>query len=128
MTRLAESQEPRSEKSRPLPVDWEDPSPVEVKIQPPERAARFSALSHRNFRLFWFGNLISLFGTLAQQAAQSWLVRDRLTDNTVIIAVVAACGTAPFLVFTLYAGMVADRVDKRRTLIFLNAVAACLAL
>lgn len=94
----------------------------------PTGPPRFAALRHRNFRLFWCGNLISLFGTLAQQAAQSWLVRDRLTDNTFFISLVSACGTAPFLVFTLWAGVIADRVDKRRALMLLNSVAAGLAL
>lgn len=95
---------------------------------PPQKPLRFAALRHRNFRLFWCGNIVSLFGTLAQQAAQSWLVRDRLTDNTFLIALVAACGTAPFLVLTLWAGVLADRVDKKRALLFLNSCAACLAI
>ena len=113
--------------SSPLPdPTWEEPDCELENL--PSKPPRFAALRHRNFRLFWCGNIVSLFGTLAQQAAQSWLVRDRLTDNTFLIALVAACGTAPFLVFTLWAGMIADRVDKRRALIFLNSIAACLAL
>jgi hypothetical protein len=76
-------------------------APTESQVRAAENPPRFVALKHRNFRLFWFGNLISLFGTLAQQAAQSWLVRDKLTDNTFLIALVAACGTMPFLVLTL---------------------------
>ncbi len=113
--------------SAPLPDSiWEEPTTEPAN--PPSQPPRFAALRHHNFRLFWCGNLVSLFGTLAQQAAQSWLVRDRLTDNTFLIALVAACGTAPFLLFTLWAGMIADRVDKQRSLIFLNSIAACLAL
>lgn len=120
MSRLTE---PREE-PRPS-FDWEEPT----SEKPPELPARrFSALRHRNFRLFWYGNVISLLGSLAQQTAQGWLVRDQLTDNTFVIAVIAACGTAPFLIFTLHAGVLADRVDKRRTLIWLNGMAAGFAL
>jgi MFS family permease len=122
MSRLLEP----SEERQPSPVDWDEPA--SEKAAPEAGVKRFPALRHHNFRLFWFGNLVSLFGTLAQQAAQSWLVRDKLTDNTVLIAVIAACGTAPFLVLTLYAGVVADQVDKRRALIILNAIAAGFAL
>ncbi len=121
MSRLVEPYE----EPRPA-VDWEEPNTEKPSPEPRDR--RFSALRHRNFQLFWFGNVVSLLGNLAQQAAQSWLVRDWLTDNTFIIAVIAACGTAPFLVFTLHAGVLADRVDKRRTLIVLNAIAAGFAL
>ena len=113
------------EASSELPWHEDDAS---SKEQEAPRQLPFPALRHRNFRLFWFGNLISLFGTLAQQAAQSWLVRDKLTDNTFLIALVAACGTAPFLVLTLYAGVIADRVDKRRALMIFNLIAAMLAL
>jgi MFS family permease len=111
---------------KPPSTEWED-APPSPSLQPAP-SARFPALRHRNFRLFWFGNLISLFGTLAQQAAQSWLVRDKLTADPFIISVIAACGTAPFLVLTLWAGVLADRVDKRCSLIYLNSMAAGLAL
>ena len=93
------------------------------QVPPP----RFAALRHRNFRLFWFGNLISLFGTLAQQTAQGWLMR-LLTSDPLIITAVAACGWLPITILTLYAGVVADRVDKRLALLVTNALSALLAL
>ena len=92
-----------------------------------DNAARFPAMRHRNFRLFWTGNLISLIGTMAQQTAQGWLVRD-LTSSPFLLTLVAACGTAPILIFTLPAGVVADRVDKRRALFVTNAAAAIFSL
>jgi len=95
--------------------------------QTPSNPPRFAALRHRDFRLFWSGNLVSLIGTLAQQTALGWLMRT-LTPNPFLISVVAACGSAPILLFTLPAGVVADRVDKRRALILLNFLAAILAL
>ena len=88
---------------------------------------RFAAFRHRNFRLFWTGNLISLIGTMAQGTAQGWLMR-QLTHDPFLITLVAACATAPMLLFTLPAGVLADRVDKRRALIITNATSAMLAL
>lgn len=85
-----------------------------------------AALRHRDFRLFWAGNLVSLIGTMAQQTAQGWLVRD-LTPDPFLITLVAGCATAPILVLTLYAGLLADRVDKRRMLMLTNGLAAVLA-
>ena len=98
-----------------------------ASLETPAGALRLPAFRHRNFRLFWAGNLVSLVGTLAQQTAQGWLMRT-LTSDPRQIALVAACGTIPIALLTLFAGVVADRVDKRVTLIITNAVAALLAL
>ena len=89
-------------------------------------APRFAAFAHRNFRLFWIGNLVSLIGTLAQMTALGWLVR-MLTDDPRAVTAVTACTTGPNLFLALYAGVLADRVDKRRALIWLNAAGAALA-
>jgi MFS family permease len=64
---------------------------------------------------------------MAQQTAQGWLMRN-LTHDPFTITVVAACGTVPILLLTLPAGVIADRVDKRRTLIFTNGASAFFAL
>ena len=84
-------------------------------------------MSHRNFRLFWSGNVISLVGTLAQDAAVGWLVRE-LTPDPLILTTVAACNTIPVMLLTVYAGAVADRVDKARGLFVTNALTMVLAL
>ncbi|HVF09488.1 MAG TPA: MFS transporter [Abditibacteriaceae bacterium] len=102
-------------------------APTEEQLASAETPPRFAALRHRNFRLFWFGNLISLFGTLAQQTAQGWLMR-LLTEDPLVITAVAACGWLPITVLTLYAGVVADRVDKRRAMLVTNGLSAVLAL
>jgi len=102
-------------------------APTERELQTGESPRRFAALRHRNFRLFWIGNVVSNIGSLAQQTAQGWLVRD-LTTDPLTITIVAACASAPFLFVTLYAGVMADRVDKRRALIITNASAAVMAL
>lgn len=90
-------------------------------------SSRFPALRYRNFRLFWIGNLISLIGTIAEGTAQGWLLRT-LTPDPLRIAQVTAFGSAPILFFTLAAGVVADRVDKRRALIVTNSIAVVLSL
>ncbi len=87
----------------------------------------FAALRHRNFRLFYAGQLLSLVGTWMQSTAQGWLVLE-LTDSALLLGMVTAAGSLPVLLFTLYAGVVADRVDKRRIIVAAQAGAAVLAL
>ena len=76
----------------------------------------FAALKHRNFRLFFIGQLVSLTGTWMQTTAQSWLVY-QLTGSKILLGIVAAVGSLPMLVFSLWGGSVADRHSKR-TVVF----------
>ena len=76
----------------------------------------FGALAHRNFRLFLFGQTVSLTGTWMQSIAQGWLVL-QLTNSPFYVGLVSALGSIGVLLFTLYAGVVADRTDKRRVVI-----------
>src|SRR5579863_6777478 len=73
----------------------------------------FSALRHRNFRLFFGGQLISLIGTWMQNTAQGWLVYE-LTGSKILLGVVAAVGSTPMMLFSIWGGSVADRHSKRR--------------
>ena len=68
---------------------------------------------HRNFRLFWFGQTISLVGTWMQQVATGWLALE-LTNSAFMVGLVAAAGTLPILLFSLPSGVLADRSDKLR--------------
>ena len=77
----------------------------------------FAALKHRNFRLFFAGQLVSLIGTWMQNTAQSWLVYD-LTKSKLLLGLVAAVGSAPMLLFSMWGGSVADRHPKRTVLLF----------
>jgi MFS family permease len=86
-----------------------------------------SALRHRNFRLFYGGQLISLPGTWIQQVAQGWLVLE-LTNDPFALGVVAAAQFVPVMVFGLFGGVVADAVPKRTSLITTQVAAAVLAL
>lgn len=95
------------------------PPPAPIPPHPLPRPARrlaFGALRHRNYRLFFGGQLVSLVGTWMTQIAQGWLVLD-LTDSPFYVGVVAALGSLPVLVLTLFAGVVADRVDRRRLVV-----------
>lgn len=91
----------------------------------------FSALRHRNFRLFYTGHLLSLGGTWLQITAIGWLVLE-LTDSEAWLGIVNAATSVPILFLSLYAGFVADRVDKRRILLVAQSVALaqslCLAI
>ena len=69
--------------------------------------------AHRNFRLFWIGQTLSLIGTWMQQVGQGWLAL-QLSDSAFIVGLVSAAGSLPILFFSLYAGVIVDRRDKLR--------------
>jgi len=84
------------------------------------------ALRNPNFRLFWSGNFLSNIGTWMQNVAQGWLVLS-LTGSAFWLGVVGFAGSIPFLIFTLFGGVVADRVNKRRLLLVTQSVMMLLA-
>ncbi|NQU12440.1 MFS transporter [bacterium] len=79
-------------------------------------AATFRALRHRNFRLFFCGQLVSLIGTWMDATAKGWLVY-QLTGSKVLLGVVAAASSFPLLLFSMWGGSVADRWPKRSVLV-----------
>lgn len=81
----------------------------------------FRALQYRNFRLFWFGQCISLTGTWMQRTAQTWLVYT-ITKSPLLIGIVGVCQFMPMLLFSLFAGVLVDRFSKKKILIFTQAV------
>ncbi len=76
------------------------------------RPGTFASLRHRNFRLFFIGQMISLIGTWMQRIAQSWLVL-QLTDSPFLLGVVGMLQWLPVLLFSLIGGVIADRANKR---------------
>jgi len=74
------------------------------------------AFNHRNYRLFFGGQAISLIGTWMQQVAMSWLVY-RLTNSTFLLGVVGFTGQVPIFLFASLAGVFADRHNRHRILI-----------
>jgi MFS family permease len=89
-------------------------------------AQGWRALRHRNFRLFWTGQLISLVGTWMQQVAQAWLVLS-LTGDPFMLGLTASAQFVPVLVLGLFGGIVADHLPKRRTLLATQTTAMVLA-
>jgi MFS family permease len=85
------------------------------------------ALRHRNFRLFYAGQTISLLGTWIQNIALSWLVY-RTTGSGFLLGLVTFCNQIPLLVFTPFAGLFSDRLDRRKVLVAAHSLAAIHAL
>ena len=79
------------------------------------------ALQHTDFRRFVAGQGISLVGTWMQSIAQGWLVLE-LTHSAFAVGLTGTLATLPILLFTLYGGVVADRVDKRRFIMLLQTI------
>src|SRR5438105_7347671 len=82
----------------------------------------FLALRHRNFRLFWSGQLISLTGTWMQTIGQAWLVLE-LTHSAWLLGVVGALQFLPVMLLALFGGVLADRLPKRTVLLFTQSSA-----
>jgi len=76
---------------------------------------------HRNFRLFWTGQTVSLIGTWMQQVGQGWLALE-LTNSAFMVGLVSAAGSFPVLLLSLYGGVVADRRSKLRIVIICQAL------
>ncbi len=80
-----------------------------------------AATRHRDFRLFLTGQFISLCGTWIQTVAQGWLVL-QLTNSAFAVGLVTTLGSLPILLLTLYGGVVADRVNKRKFVLILQSL------
>lgn len=89
-------------------------------------AGTFRALRHRNYRLFFIGQSISLTGTWMQTIAQAWLVL-QITDSKAALGTVTMLQFLPITILVLFAGVVADRLPKRRFLVFTQTLAAAQA-
>lgn len=85
------------------------------------------ALRHRNYRLYFVGFVVSLIGVWMQRVAQSWLVLE-LTDSAFFVGLVEALGFLPVLMFSLYAGALADRTPKRRLVLVTQVASMVFAL
>ena len=79
-------------------------------------AHTFRALRHRNFRLYWTGQLVSLIGTWMQSVAQGWLMH-RLTSSAFMLGLLGFMQFLPVLLLSLWAGVIVDSMDKRKLLL-----------
>jgi MFS family permease len=100
---------------------------VAVVVARPARPGVFSSLSSRNYRLFFFGQLVSICGTWMQTVAQSFLVLD-LTGSGTELGLATAARFLPIFLFGPWGGLVADRLDKRRILFVTQTLSGLLAL
>ena len=86
-------------------------------LPPRGRLARtFSALHYREFRLLWLGAFTSTTGTWMQTVAQGWLVL-QMTDSAFLLGVDGFLATGPMLLFSLFGGVVADRIERRKIML-----------
>jgi MFS family permease len=77
------------------------------------------AFKHRNFRILFPASVLSNTGTWAQRIAQDWLVLE-LTGSAQLLGIITALQFLPFLLLSLYGGVLADRFDKRTLLMITN--------
>jgi MFS family permease len=108
-----------------------DAEPKELETQP-ERAVKtgaprtFAAFAHRNYQLWFFGQLVSLAGTWMQSIAQGWLVY-QISHSDFALGLVGFAGAIPILIITPFGGVVVDRVPKRTLLVITQTVMMLLA-
>ena len=89
-------------------------------------AQTFSSLQHPNYRLWFTGQVISIVGTWMQATAQGFLVYE-LTHSAAFLGLVGFASGAPSWLFTLYGGVIADRVSRRKLLIIAQSAMMVLA-
>jgi MFS family permease len=82
----------------------------------PTAAPRFAAFGYRNYRLYWFGQLLGNVGSWMQMVATGWLVL-RLTDSPASLGLTGALTALPLIALSLIGGVVADRVDRYRMVV-----------
>ena len=87
----------------------------------------FRALSHKNFKLFVSGQSLSLIGTWIQQVAVVWLVY-RLTNSAFMLGIVGFSGQLPLFVIAPFAGVLADKANRHKLLLYTQTLALIQAL
>ncbi len=87
----------------------------------------FIALRHKNFRYYWIGMCVSLIGTWMQNIAQPWLA-DSLTGSPLLVGLVGAMQFTPMLLFSLFAGVIIDKISKKKILIFTQSASLIITL
>lgn len=92
------------------------PAPSSESPPPPPRVGVFRALRHRNYRLFFAGQTVSLVGTWVTRVATAWLVY-RLTGSALLLGVVGFFSQIPTLILTPFTGVLVDRWNRHRILV-----------
>ena len=109
------------------PSPSQEPAPTGTEAEPQESVTggashAWRALRHRNFRLFFGGQTISLIGTWMTRIATSWLVY-RLTGSALLLGTVSFVGQIPTFIFAPFAGVWIDRLDRRQVLVWTQTLA-----
>lgn len=86
----------------------------------------FPALTHKNFRIYWIGQCISLIGTWAQSIGQTWLVLS-LTGSPLLLGILGAIQFLPITIFSLFAGVIIDRYPKKKIILMTQFTSMILA-
>jgi predicted MFS family arabinose efflux permease len=102
--------------SASLPEEQALENEVETPAPRGHLARTFSALHYRDFRLLWIGAFLSTTGTWMATVAQGWVVLN-MTDSAFLLGVDGFLATGPMLFFSLFGGVVADRVERRKIML-----------
>ena len=107
----------------------EPPSEEEVAdlAEPSSALALFKVFRHRNYRLFFSGQLVSLMGTWMQSVAQGWLVYS-LTHSPFLLGLTSFCAQVTVFFIAPFGGVIADRVDRRRMLVITQSLSMAQAI
>ena len=105
-TSLPEEEAIESEATGPIPL------PQRGRL-----SRTFSALRYRDFRLLWIGAFLSTTGTWMQTIAQGWLVLE-MTNSPFLLGVDGFLATGPMIVFSLFGGVIADRIERRKIMLY----------
>src|SRR5262244_2810867 len=101
--------------STPAPEDH-----LEIK-DAPQRQSAFSSLRHRDFRLLWIGQIVSVTGSQMQLVAINWHIY-LITHSALALGLVGAFRAGPIILCSLMGGVVADVVDRRRLMMTTQAI------
>ena len=93
------------------------PAASSATLAPRRLSQGFQALHNYNFRLFWGSQIVSLSGTWMQTTAQAWLVL-QLTKSPLSLGLVTTLQFLPVTLLALYGGVLADRLSKKRAILF----------
>jgi MFS family permease len=112
-----------AELEQPIPTPLDEPpsaQAMEELARPSSAFALLNIFQHRNYRLFFAGQLVSLMGTWMQSVAQAWLVY-RLTHSPFLLGLTSFCAQVTVFFMASLGGMIADRVDRRKMLLATQA-------
>src|ERR1700761_2552049 len=123
--RAVETVLPEDLELTPQPQPVGTPQPDVLPAEAAEDRGAFAFLTvfkHRNYRLFFSGQLVSLMGTWITSVTQGWLVYS-LTHSPLLLGVVSFAGQVPVFFLAPFGGMISDRLDRRRMLVVTQALA-----